>query len=411
MRNTKGLIIGAWLFAATGAFAGAEAPLEVSRPAYAGGEWKRYQDWPQTAWKSFPNMSSPGSAAPAAPSSGGLTGDPAKGRAVAEDTRKGNCYACHTAGRHGPDRKTELPGNVGPDISSLAGRDPDYLRGRLTDPTVLNPAALMPPFGRNGILSAQEIEDVVSYLKTLDTKPSFATPLDDPNARPAPVETRDWRDEFVNPAAAGIARGAGLFQAPGPTGRSCLSCHSAPEKSFQSWAAAMPKPEPRMGGKVLGVEEFLTRHARATTGAEFPMTEGGNVDLSIYMRSLADGRPISADTTTPLAAAAVARGRALTEKRVGQLNFACQGCHTTGAERFMRGQWLGSMDAGSMTAHFPTYRTSKDQIWDIRKRFQWCNVQVRADELPPDAPEYGDLEMYLTSIAKGKKLSAPGIRH
>ncbi len=34
MRNTKGLIIGAWLFAATGAFAAAEAPV----PAAPAGE-------------------------------------------------------------------------------------------------------------------------------------------------------------------------------------------------------------------------------------------------------------------------------------------------------------------------------------------------------------------------------------
>jgi len=33
-----------------------------------------------------------------------------------------------------------------------------------------------------------------------------------------------------------------------------------------------------------------------------------------------------------------------------------------------------------------------------------------ADELPPDAKEYGDLELYLTSLSNGLKLSVPGIR-
>ena len=50
-------------------------------------------------------------------------------------------------------------------------------------------------------------------------------------------------------------------------------------------------------------------------------------------------------------------------------------------------------------------------IWDIRQRFQWCQVNIRADELPPDAKEYGDLEMYLASQNDGQKLSVPGIRH
>jgi len=64
-----------------------------------------------------------------------------------------------------------------------------------------------------------------------------------------------------------------------------------------------------------------------------------------------------------------------------------------------------------MLDHFPTYRTSRGEIWDIRKRFQWCNVSVRANELPPDAPEYGDIELYLMIKSNGRILSVPGIRH
>jgi L-cysteine S-thiosulfotransferase len=38
-------------------------------------------------------------------------------------------------------------------------------------------------------------------------------------------------------------------------------------------------------------------------------------------------------------------------------------------------------------------------------------VNIRADELPPDAKEYGDLELYLAAQNEGQKLSVPGIRH
>jgi sulfur-oxidizing protein SoxA len=38
-------------------------------------------------------------------------------------------------------------------------------------------------------------------------------------------------------------------------------------------------------------------------------------------------------------------------------------------------------------------------------------VAIRANELPPDAPEYGDLELALTVINQGLKVNAPGIRH
>jgi sulfur-oxidizing protein SoxA len=386
-------------------------PLEMSRPAYAG-EWKRHSDWTKNRWDSFPTLASTPERKGATPSFEGLAGDPVRGKAVAEDQRKGNCYACHTVGKHGFAKGDEMPGNVGPDLSAIGERgDPAYLRSRISDPSVLNPMAIMPRFGADGILNAQEIEDIVAWLSTTKGVPEFKTPLDDPNKRPSPVESRDWRDEFVNPAASEIAVGKSLFSNPGPAGKACVSCHTAPERTFSTWAATMPKPEPRMGGKILGVEEFIARHAPAVTGAEHPMMSAGNVALSIYLRSLADGATIAVDTESPYAKAAAARGKALTERRIGQLNFACQGCHTTGSGKFMRGQWLGALDTGTMTTHFPTHRTSKTENWDLRKRFQWCNVQGRANELPPDAPEYGDLEIYLTGLAKGKKLNAPGIRH
>jgi sulfur-oxidizing protein SoxA len=36
---------------------------------------------------------------------------------------------------------------------------------------------------------------------------------------------------------------------------------------------------------------------------------------------------------------------------------------------------------------------------------------VRANELPPDAVEYGELELYLRKMNEGQKLAAPNIRH
>jgi len=50
-------------------------------------------------------------------------------------------------------------------------------------------------------------------------------------------------------------------------------------------------------------------------------------------------------------------------------------------------------------------------VWDIRKRFQWCQVAIWADDLPPDDSAYGDLELYLAAQNESLKLSVPGIRH
>ncbi|HLQ22301.1 MAG TPA: hypothetical protein VK132_03800, partial [Gemmatimonadales bacterium] len=64
-----------------------------------------------------------------------------------------------------------------------------------------------------------------------------------------------------------------------------------------------------------------------------------------------------------------------------------------------------------LTRHFPTWRTSQGDVWDMRKRFQWCMTPLGMNMLPADAVEYAELELYLTSFDIGKPMSVPGIRH
>jgi sulfur-oxidizing protein SoxA len=172
----------------------------------------------------------------------------------------------------------------------------------------------------------------------------------------------------------------------------------------------MPKWEPRLE-KVLGIEEFVYRHAKATAGFDWLMQSDDNTAMAVYLRYLANGQEMHVDVTSPGAKEAYERGRALTATKVGQLNFSCLDCHDPkrGGLKWIRGQWLG--EQRGQLDHFPTWRTSQQSIWDIRKRFEWCNVAVWANELPPDAKPYGDLELYLASVNAGLKLNVPGIRH
>ena len=110
----------------------------------------------------------------------GRTGDAARGRSVATDTRKGLCPLCHTGlGGTGP------AGDLGPDLSAVGARLSDgQLRLRLVDGRALNPATLMPSYYRTDgtrvasawrdrpVLEAGEIEDVIAYLVTLKGGPS-----------------------------------------------------------------------------------------------------------------------------------------------------------------------------------------------------------------------------------------------
>ena len=86
-----------------------------------------------------------------------------KGKAVAFDRKKGNCLACHMTG------DGTLPGNIGPPMIGMKARFPDKakLRAQIWDSTVVNPNSIMIPFGRNRVLSEEELDQIVEYVYTL----------------------------------------------------------------------------------------------------------------------------------------------------------------------------------------------------------------------------------------------------
>ncbi|MFN0040650.1 MAG: sulfur oxidation c-type cytochrome SoxX [Burkholderiales bacterium] len=86
-----------------------------------------------------------------------------EGGRIARNVDKGNCLACHQVPG---DLAAITSANIGPPLSDMQSRFPDRdaLRQKIWDPTIANPDTVMPPFGRNGILSASEIELVIDYL-------------------------------------------------------------------------------------------------------------------------------------------------------------------------------------------------------------------------------------------------------
>lgn len=108
----------------------------------------------------------------------GKPGDAAKGRQVAINRKKGNCLACHVM----PIPEQQFHGEVGPPLNGVAARtSAGQLRLRIVNPKTFNPNTIMPSFYRvegfnrvmkkfqgKTMLTAQEVEDVVAYLMTLE---------------------------------------------------------------------------------------------------------------------------------------------------------------------------------------------------------------------------------------------------
>jgi sulfur-oxidizing protein SoxX len=106
-----------------------------------------------------------------------VAGNAARGREIVVNRQVGLCLLCHTAGFAGE----QSQGNLAPDLAGAGARwSAAQLRLRLVDSRRLNPQTIMPSYYRSDalvrvganwqgkpVLSAQQIEDVVAFLGTL----------------------------------------------------------------------------------------------------------------------------------------------------------------------------------------------------------------------------------------------------
>ncbi len=89
--------------------------------------------------------------------------DVAEGKKLAFDRKKGNCLACHQID------DGALAGNNGPILIAMKARFPNKqdLFDQIWDPTKDDPNSYMPPFGKHGIITKDEINKIIEYLYTL----------------------------------------------------------------------------------------------------------------------------------------------------------------------------------------------------------------------------------------------------
>ncbi|MBI4634724.1 MAG: sulfur oxidation c-type cytochrome SoxA [Candidatus Rokubacteria bacterium] len=340
-----------------------------------------------------------------------VAGDPKKGRALFMARAKGPCTGCHLI----PGADVWPAGSVGPDLSTIGDRGlaADYLYQQVYDPRVVFPNTAMPPWGVIGMFTPEEAVHLVAFLQTLKGP---ALPERDPNRNPftraKPVGFGDNLDPTNNPAVLRAEGAEALWTARGPAGKACADCHQGkPAQAMKGIATRYPKFV-KAWGRVMSIEDLLAVHAAETTGRPMPAQSAENLDVTMLVKMASNGMPVAVDTSSADARAALARGRASFAKRVGERNHSCADCHTPdkGANKFLGGRLLGDVTDG-LTKHFPTWRTSQGQVWDMRKRMQWCMTPLGMNMLPADAIEYAELELYLTSFDKGKPMSVPGIRH
>lgn len=163
-------------------------------------------------------------------------------------------------------------------------------------------------------------------------------------------------------------------------------------------------------GQVITLE-YAINQCREKNGEEpLPYLDGELAAISAFMAYTSRGNKIDVKVPmdVPGALAAYESGKQFYYSRRGQLNFACSNCHGQSAGLMLRADRLST--ALGQATHWPVYRSKWGEIGTLHKRFQECNVQVRARKFEPQSVEYRNLEYFLTFMSNGYELNGPASR-
>ena len=92
--------------------------------------------------------------------------------------------------------------------------------------------------------------------------------------------------------------------------------------------------------------------------------------------------------------------------RMGQLNLSCAQCHDADAG----GKLGGSVIPQAHPMGYPVYRLEWQAMGSLQRRQRNCMNGVRAEPYAYGADELIELELYLSTRAKGMLGETPGVR-
>jgi len=216
-------------------------------------------------------------------------------------------------------------------------------------------------------------------------------------------ETRAMQDDdTTNPALFVLQDGEALWNRKDGE-QSCAGCHGDATVSMKGVAARYPSV---VGGKLLNLEQRInacrTERQRAPA---FAYESKELLALTAYVGRQSRGMPIAIEANTATRAH-IEAGRALYERREGQLNLSCSQCHDDNWGRLLAGS---PIPQGHATG-YPIYRLEWQGMGSLERRLRNCMIGVRAEPYAYGSPEMVELELYLMWRARGMKLETPAVR-
>lgn len=221
----------------------------------------------------------------------------------------------------------------------------------------------------------------------------------------APETLAMQADDAANPGMLSVLEGKEIWAtSAGPSGRTCASCHGAPE-AMRGVAARYPALDPgthrpvNLSGRV---NLCRTRHQDAEP---FASESPALLALSALLGQVSRGAAIAPPDDLGMREARE-RGRVLFERRQGQINLSCASCHDDNWGRRLAGTAIPQ----GHPVGYPIYRLEWQGLGSLERRLRNCLAGVRAEPYAFEAPELVELEAFLMSRATGLVIETPAVR-
>ncbi len=215
------------------------------------------------------------------------------------------------------------------------------------------------------------------------------------------------RDDSLNPGMLWVLEGQALWaRREGSAGRACADCHGAtPAERLRGAAAAHPAWDARLARPVTLSERIAQCRIRHQ-GVPAPAAGGeALLALEAAVAHASRGLPMRPPDDARLEPWR-ARGEALWQQRLGQLDLSCAQCHDDRAG----GRLGGAVIPPGNAAGYPTYRLEWQGLGPLQRRLRNCMTGVRAEPWAAGSDEMRSLEVYLAWRDRGLPLEAPAVR-
>jgi sulfur-oxidizing protein SoxA len=241
--------------------------------------------------------------------------------------------------------------------------------------------------------------------------PAFATEIPPAERRSDSAfigpQTRAMQDDdTANPGMLWVLDGEALWsRRDGAAGKSCADCHGDARTSMKGVAARYPALSATLGRPIDLEQRINQSRTDDQKAAALPFESKELLSLTAYIALQSRGMPVDiADDarTQPF----IAAGRALFNRRQGQINMSCAQCHDDNWGQKLAG---APVPQGHPNG-YPVYRLEWQSLGSLQRRLRNCMSGMRAEPYGFGSQENVDLELYLMWRAGGLKLEAPAVR-